>query len=107
MNKTNPSPHRSCDQLGVCQGLSAEQCPNCTSWECQVEIVEPAPERRPEMLWSAYPFAPGVIEDGKTRSAYQFKDARWFPLSLGDSAKLLGLLLALSVAAGYVVERCL
>ena len=107
MNKTNPSPHRSCDQLGVCQGLSAEQCPNCTSWECEVEIVEPAPQRRVEMPCPTYPFAPGVIEGAKVHSAYQFKDRPWCPLSLGDSAKLLGLLVALSLAAGYVVDRYL
>ena len=107
MKKPNPAPKRSCDQLGVCQGLSADECPNCTSWECEVEIVEPAPERRPEMPCPTYPFAPGVIEGGKASSAYRFKNARCFPLSLGDSVKLLGLLVALSLAAGYMVERYL
>ena len=100
----NPT-KRSCDQMGVCQGLGVDECPNCTAWECEVAV--PEPKHRVVVPCPAFRFAPGVIEDGKARSAYQFKDARWFPLSLGDSAKLLGLLLALSVAAGYVVERYL
>lgn len=104
MNKTNPSPHRSCDQLGVCQGLSAEQCPNCTSWECEVAV--PAPVHRVVVPCATYPFAPGVIEGPKQHTAYAAQGA-WRPLSLAEACKLLGFIVVLGAVAGYVVERYL
>ncbi len=100
--------HRSCDQLGVCQALDLDLCPDCDSFECEVNVPtsKPTPMRAVKKVpCSTYQFAPGVIEGPKKPVVYMDKDGPWRPLSLVESVKLLALLLTLSVLAGYLVER--
>lgn len=98
MTTTTMTKHPRCHQLGICQGLGPNDCPDCTSWECAVPCTEPP---RP-----SYPFAPGVIQKGQP-GRYIDQDGEWFPLSLADTAKLISLLAVLSCLAGYLVEKYL
>lgn len=70
--------HRTCDELGICQGLSPEQCPDCTSFECEV-ACSAEPKDGELYPWPRYPFAPGVIQGPKDANL----------ISLGDDAALL------------------
>lgn len=85
--------HSRCEQLGVCQGLAADQCPDCDSFECEVGVGLP-----PSPPCPTYPFAPGVIE-GPARS----------PLSrralLADLLVLLAASAVLGALAGYLMGR--
>jgi len=75
-----------CNELGVCQGLGPDQCPDCNA--------------RP-----TYPFAPGTIEGPKLPIVYLDEDGPWLPLSLAETLKLLAAMLVLGTVAGYLVER--
>lgn len=57
--------HPSCDRNGVCQGLGADLCPNCDSFECEVPCADPPAPTRP---LGQYPFAPGVIDGPHPRT---------------------------------------
>jgi len=92
--------HR-CDQLGVCQGLGPDQCPDCDSDECEV-ACQP---RLAEMPRPTFPFAPGVIQGPELPIIYVDADGPWFPLSLAQMLKLAGVMAVLGLAAGYLVER--
>jgi len=94
--------HTRCQQLGVCQGLGPDRCPDCDGWECEVPCAEPPAPTRPV---AQYPFAPGVIE-GAPQGRYIAPADDWFPLSPADAAKLIAVLAALSFLAGYLVEVC-
>ncbi|OGB58432.1 MAG: hypothetical protein A2503_10125 [Burkholderiales bacterium RIFOXYD12_FULL_59_19] len=91
--------HRTCDTLGVCQGLSARQCPDCTSFECDVPC-SPEPPR------PTYPFAPGVIQGSKDAQWNGLGESDAYPLATRQSiaAMLLVLLLAVlgSVVGGFL-----
>lgn len=85
---------RTCSELGVCQGLPADQCPGCTSFECEVACT-PEPPR------TAYPFAPGVIQ----RSTSDFDDYNYdMPLSLRELAWVLGLVAVCSFVGGLIAR---
>lgn len=74
--------HRSCDELGICQGLGADQCPDCDSFECSVPCSDPPVPTLP-LAAVAYPFAPRVIERANTTDAFAENDSG-FPLNLPD-----------------------
>ena len=88
-----PIQRRSCDELGVCQGLGADQCPNCDHFECEVEVP-----CSPEPACPTYPFAPGVIEGPAcpplTRRAL-----------VVDLLVLFACSAAAGLVAGYLLER--
>ncbi|TXT37398.1 MAG: hypothetical protein FD135_3629 [Comamonadaceae bacterium] len=81
--------HASCLELGVCQGLSPDKCPDCTSWECEVQC-SPDPQRH------IYQFAPGVIEH--PTSAPQFDD----PFDVRWLVRILCLAAVLSLGGGFI-----
>lgn len=89
--------HRTCDQLGVCQGLGADHCPDCDAWECEVPCSTPP---RFECARPTYPFAPGIIE-GPPVPGGPF-DAPW-GISLKDAAIMLVAVVACSAAGGLLV----
>lgn len=80
-----------CDELGVCQGLSPEQCPDCTSFECDVPCS-------PEPARPTFPFAPGTIE-GPARPALTRHGL------LVDLVWLLSCVGGLGMLVGYMLER--
>ncbi len=86
-----------CEQLGVCQGLGPDQCPDCNSWECEVPC-SPEPPR------PTYPFAPGVIEGAPKRGCID-ADSECFPLSLRETIEVCAVVAVLAAAAGYLVDR--
>ena len=88
--------HRTCDQLGVCQGLGADHCPDCDAWECDVRCA-PHPG---EAAQPTYPFAPGIIE-GPPVPGGPF-DAPW-GVSLKDAAIILVMAALCAGAAGLLV----
>ena len=89
--------HHTCDELGVCQGLGADQCPDCDSFECEVPCADqPAPTR--PLSASVYPFAPGVI-DGLPCPALTLRTA------LPSLARLLAGCGLAGLVVGYLVER--
>jgi len=91
--------HR-CDELGACQGLGPDQCPDCESFECEVPVFR----HRCAAPRPIYPFAPGVIEGAQPTQAFADVD-EWFPLSLTKTLKLAAVLAVLGLVAGYLVKR--
>ncbi|WP_180125654.1 hypothetical protein [Rhodoferax sp. BLA1] len=93
-----------CQELGVCQGLGPNDCPDCDSFECEVVVpgLQPVADRR--QVDRRYTFAPGVIEGAQPTQAFVDVD-EWFPLSLAETLKLACVLAVLGLAAGYLVER--
>jgi hypothetical protein len=87
-----------CQQMGVCQGLGADKCPDCDSFECEVACP-------PEQARPTYPFAPGVIQGPDLPIQYVDEDGPWLPLSTADTLKIVAAVAALFAAAGYLVER--
>ena len=98
--------HPHCVATARCQGLGADQCPDCDSFECEVSCYSSPPRRRrmDAQVLPTYPFAPGVIE-GAPVSTLACDDDCYLPLSRTDAALILLLIALLSVFAGYLVER--
>lgn len=97
--------HSRCTELGVCQGLGPDQCPDCDCFECEAEVPArtlPGAHGAPRI---AYPFAPGAIEGPDAPMVFQDDDGPWYPLSLAELGKMLALMAALGLLAGYLVER--
>jgi hypothetical protein len=86
-----------CLELGICQGLGPDQCPDCDSFECSVPCAEPP---RP-----TFPFAPGVIERIPA-SVYTDADGDWLPLSAGETLQIIALMFVAATVSillvGYV-----
>ena len=97
---TQPVKTSRCEQLGVCQGLGADQCPDCDSFECEVSCTEaPAPTR--PLAGVAYPFAPGVIQRAADTMAFDDND-NGFPLDLRELLWVFGLVIVFSGAGGLL-----
>ena len=89
--------HHTCDELGVCQGLGANQCPDCDSNECEVPCAAPPVPTR-----AAYPFAPGIIQGPQTTN-YDCDDYS-LPLSLRELAFVFGLVIVFSGFGGMLAR---
>lgn len=101
MSCTKPIKASRCDQFGVCQGLGADQCPDCDSWECSVPCSDPPMPTRP-LAAVAFPFAPGVIQGPHTAESYD--DDCGLPLSLRELAFVAALVLSFSVLGGLIAR---
>lgn len=97
---------RRCDELGVCQGLGPDQCPDCDAFECEVDVahLQPVADRR--QADRRYVFAPGVIEGPQPTQAFIDVD-EWFALdlSLPQVLKLVAVIAALIVLGTYIGGR--
>jgi hypothetical protein len=105
---------KTCDELGVCQGLSAQQCPHCDSFECEVAcspapgLAAPSPKRRRGDLLPTptYPFAPGTIEGPHAhQSALQFDDygEPWLPVWWHELMGVFAMVLLFAFLGGLLV----
>jgi hypothetical protein len=93
--------HRSCNELGVCQGLGADQCPDCDSFECEVPCADaPAPTR--PLASVVYPFAPGVIERTTNSTSWYDEEDCGLPLSLGELAFVAALVSGCGALGGLL-----
>ncbi len=86
-----------CLEIGVCQGLGADKCPDCDSWDCEIPISEPA---RP-----TFPFAPGVIQGPKEPRVYMDHDGPWIAFTTFETVAFFVLIAVLAFAGGYLVEH--
>ncbi len=80
-----------CLQLGVCQGLGADKCP-----DCEIPMSELA---RP-----TFPFAPGVIQGPKESQVYMDEDGPWIAFTVWETLAFFILVVVLIFAGGYLVE---
>lgn len=119
-----PIKNNRCHELGVCQGLSADQCPDCDSWECElplppdgaqaflrgvsVEEMTPQPGRRAtdRAPLPTYPFAPGTIQGPELPISYVDDDG-WFAGSPLREALGIMALVAVVAALGTALVRWL
>lgn len=84
-----------CLELGVCQGLGADKCPDCDSWDCEIPMSELA---RP-----TFPFAPGVIQGPKEPRVYMDVDGPWIAFTKWDMVAFFVFVAVLSFVFGYLV----
>ena len=87
--------HTRCNILGVCQGLGADHCPDCDSFECEV-ACSPEPPR------PTYPFAPGVIQGPDLPIQFLDDDGRYRPLGMQATLLILLLIVALALTGGFL-----
>lgn len=97
------SKNRTCNELGVCQGCFGK--PICA--DCDQLI---GPQNRTLLALPKHPFAPGTIE-GPTDLpvVYLDDDGPWQGLTIAETitwfAIVMGVVAALAILAGYLVER--
>ena len=109
-----------CNEFGVCQGLGADQCPDCSKTgsdpEAQaflrgvsVEEMTPQPGRRAtdRAPLPTYPFAPGTIQGPELPITYVDDDDRWFAGSPLREALGIMALVAVVAALGTALVRWL
>lgn len=103
---TKPIKASRCEQLGVYQGLGADQCPDCDSWGCEVPCAAEQPTPTRPLAGVTYPFAPGVIQ-GAGHAGFDDDDSQ--PLSVLEVVKGIGMVLAscavVGLVLGYLVEK--